>query len=134
MKATDLIATLLAAKLSDQAPGITQEAWLITLIGMGVVFSTLTLIYVMFYFMPKILNIRLALPSRIVKEKVAEVEPRASQISGELNAAISATIFLYLNELHDEETRIVTINRTNKHYSPWSSKIYQVNNLNRKFK
>ena len=49
-------------------------------------------------------------------------------ISGEETAAIAMALHLYLSELHDEESGILTIKKTSKTYSPWSSKIYGVSN------
>ena len=46
------------------------------------------------------------------------------EISGEVFAAISTALYLYETEQHDYESTILTINRANKNYSPWSSKIY----------
>ena len=48
-------------------------------------------------------------------------------VEGNVTAAISLAIHLYFNELHDEESNIVTIKKVRKAYSPWSSKIYSVN-------
>ena len=46
-------------------------------------------------------------------------------------AAISMALHLYLSDFHDEESNIITIKRIERRYSPWSSKIYGLNNLNR---
>lgn len=46
--------------------------------------------------------------------------------SGEIGAAISAALYLYLNEQHDDESGKMTIKEVSKKYSPWSSKIYGV--------
>lgn len=48
-------------------------------------------------------------------------------IEGNVTAAISLALHLYFSELHDEESNIVTIKKVRKAYSPWSSKIYSVN-------
>ncbi|MCF6358769.1 MAG: hypothetical protein L3J54_13285, partial [Draconibacterium sp.] len=48
-------------------------------------------------------------------------------VEGNVTAAISLAIHLYFSELHDEESNIVTIKKVRKAYSPWSSKIYSVN-------
>jgi uncharacterized membrane protein len=39
-------------------------------------------------------------------------------------AAIAMVIHLYQNELHDEETAVMTINKIARAYSPWCSKLY----------
>lgn len=43
------------------------------------------------------------------------------------SAAIAAAIFLFMDEIHDNENRVVTIKRVSRTYSPWNSKIYGVN-------
>jgi hypothetical protein len=50
----------------------------------------------------------------------------------DVNAAISAAIFMYLNEMHDDEKQIITIKKVAKTYTPWNSKIYGLNNLDYK--
>ncbi|MDX9905877.1 MAG: lamin tail domain-containing protein, partial [Bacteroidales bacterium] len=39
--------------------------------------------------------------------------------------AIAMALFLY-NEVHDEESNILTIERVSRIYSPWSSKYYNM--------
>lgn len=52
---------------------------------------------------------------------------------GEVLAAIGYAIKMYDDELNESEARVLTINRTVKAYSPWSSKIYGLTQLpNRK--
>ncbi len=48
-------------------------------------------------------------------------------IEGNVTAAIGLALHMYFNEMHDEESGVVTIKRVQKAYSPWSSKIYEVN-------
>ena len=43
-----------------------------------------------------------------------------------MNAAISMALYLYMNE-HDEESHTLTIKNVQRSYTPWSSKIYNVN-------
>jgi hypothetical protein len=49
-------------------------------------------------------------------------------ISGEETAAIAMALHLYLSEIHDTESGVLTIKHISKRYSPWSSKIYAVRN------
>jgi len=51
------------------------------------------------------------------------------EIPGEDIAAISMALHSYFSEAHDNESSIVTIQKVNKPYSPWSSKIYGLNAL-----
>lgn len=47
-----------------------------------------------------------------------------SDLSGEINAAIAMALYLYSNELHDQENPVITMIKVSRTYSPWSSKIY----------
>jgi len=49
------------------------------------------------------------------------------KISDEVNAAIATTLLELDNEVHDVENTVLTISRTQRPYSPWSSKIYGLN-------
>jgi glutaconyl-CoA/methylmalonyl-CoA decarboxylase subunit delta len=44
-------------------------------------------------------------------------------------AAIAMALYLYFNEMHDEESDVITVKRVSKTYSPWSSKLYSMRNL-----
>jgi len=46
------------------------------------------------------------------------------RLSGEINAAIVMALYLYTNEIHDQEDPVITMVRVSRTYSPWSSKIY----------
>lgn len=48
---------------------------------------------------------------------------------GEVTAAITMALYLHFNEIHDEESNVITIQRISKTYSPWSSKIYNMRNF-----
>jgi len=54
---------------------------------------------------------------------------RADEIPGEVIAAISAALYELDNDVHDIEHTIITIERTRRTYSPWSSKIYGLRRL-----
>jgi Na+-transporting methylmalonyl-CoA/oxaloacetate decarboxylase gamma subunit len=95
-----------------------------TVIGYTIVFIALLLLYIVFYNLTKILvkNIKRA------RKKEGKVTNGSDtfELSGEVNAAIAAALYLYYNELHDQETTVLTINRISRTYSPWSSKIYSL--------
>ena len=93
-----------------------------TFVGMAVVFLSLLLLYMLFYNITKALNYRIKLAQR---KKGKEVEAKSEkELSGEVNAAISLALHLYMSELHDRESAILTISKVARTYSPWSSKIY----------
>jgi len=91
-------------------------------IALSVVFSALAILFVIYKNLGK-LFIRKA--SKTAKKKEPEVIKVAKEeISGEVNAAIAMAIYLYQNELHDQENTVLTIQKVSRTYSPWSSKIY----------
>ena len=53
--------------------------------------------------------------------------PSASQTSGEIYAAIAAAIYLYNEELHDEEDTVITIQKVERAWTPWNAKYYNMN-------
>ncbi len=58
-------------------------------------------------------------------EKTPDVKvPLKAGAEDEIAVAISAAIHLFTQEVHDSENYVLTINRIQKPYSPWSSKIY----------
>lgn len=61
-------------------------------------------------------------------EKVA-TEYVEDHLTADYGAAIAMAIHLYYSEAHDEESHIITIKTVERRYSPWSSKIYGINNL-----
>ncbi|MEG1934724.1 MAG: OadG family protein, partial [Rikenellaceae bacterium] len=66
--------------------------------------------------------------SSAVVAKKGEVQMMKDEVNGEVIAAIAMALKQYENDLHDIESEVVTINRVARAYSPWSSKIYGVNN------
>ena len=93
-----------------------------TLVAMTVVFLALILLYLVFKFIGKV-NLRAQLKKAGASE-FTEKDINAAQIPGDIIAAISAALYLYETDEHDQESTILTINRVTKTYSPWSSKIY----------
>lgn len=57
--------------------------------------------------------------------EIVDIKSKRMVTNDEL-AAIAIALYKYSEELHDMENMILTINRTAKVYSPWSSKIYTV--------
>lgn len=95
----------------------------IVLVGILVVFTALALLVTVFIQVPKIIyyNAR----KKIRQEaKQGKVEDHEMHVAGEVNAAISMALHLFFDEMHDEESNVITIQRVRKVYSPWSSKIY----------
>ena len=100
--------------------------WTIALVGWFTVFLALILLATLFTNLPKLL--RMNLRKRLNKKEEDECTPECEEITGDVSAAIGMALYLYFNELHDEESNIITIKRAPKAYSPWNSKIYGVSN------
>jgi glutaconyl-CoA/methylmalonyl-CoA decarboxylase subunit delta len=107
---------------------------IMAMLGMGIVFIALLLLYAIFSNTPVLFTFsfkqRLKNTLRFKKKEVPVVSQKIKQeeLSGEVNAAIAAAIHLYRSELHDFEDTVLTIRKVSRTYSPWSSKIYGIRN------
>ncbi|MFP4065432.1 MAG: OadG family protein [Bacteroidales bacterium] len=135
-----------------QGPAVDPEAtktfaqqdphgFIMALLGMGIVFAILVLIYMVFSSTPRLfaptfkqkMRSLFAKSSGAAKEPAEEtIPPAEADLTGEINAAIGAAIHLYRSELHDFEDTVLTMKKVSKTYSPWSSKIYGLRNLNQR--
>lgn len=102
----------------------------VAIVGFSIVFFSLTALVFVFSRLPKIINMKLKRDKlrRNKHKKEDQVTEDDFIVEGNVTAAISLALHLYFNELHDEESNVVTIKKVKKAYSPWSSKIYSVNN------
>ncbi len=109
-----------------------SQIWIITVVGYTVVFIALLLLMYLFKYMPLVLNLGISGKIREAREKAKARKngngEEEKYLSGEISAAIGMALSLYMKEQHDEESGIITIKRVARTYSPWSSKIYGVNN------
>ncbi len=116
---------------------------MMAIIGMGIVFSALILLFVIFTNTPvlftkgfkekvkSVLKFKKVKAEKTEDEEITKEKTPEEELSGEVNAAIAAAIHLYRSELHDYEDTVLTIKKVSRTYSPWSSKIYGLrNNLN----
>ncbi len=111
-------------RLRDPTGGI------MAITAMSVVFSALIILYLVFRTIGKV-NIRLSRKKRAKEEllksevlgKTASVVPD-NDLHGEELAAIAYALHQYMNDLHVQESNVITINKVARAYSPWSSKIY----------
>jgi glutaconyl-CoA/methylmalonyl-CoA decarboxylase subunit delta len=95
--------------------------------GMGtsivIVFAVLIIVLLAFKYFAK------AMSGGDKKPVQAEVKPEVpvapkQDAEGEVHAAIAMALYLYSNELHDQENPVITMIKVSRTYSPWSSKIY----------
>ena len=116
-------------EISFDLTNVSIENLILSGIGYLIVFSALVMLFLVFNNLPKLINLKIRQTLRRQGKHVAEDEEL--HVSGEVNAAISAALHLYYNELHDKESDVITIKRISKTYSPWSSKIYGLSNFRR---
>jgi len=60
-------------------------------------------------------------------ESVASDATSDEVLSGDI-VAIAMALHQFYDEVHDDESNVITIKRIERRYSPWSSKIYGVIN------
>ena len=97
------------------------------IIAMSVVFIGLILLYVSFKIVGNIavkLGKRNAMKAIGITDKVEAKEKNLGSHSGEEAAALAMALHEFMNDAHDVEDMILTINKVKRTYSPWSSKIY----------
>jgi hypothetical protein len=103
---------------------INSNGIVITIASYLIVFASLFLLYMIFTWLTKfLLSKQLKRITQLGKPKVTKEE---LFISGEEIVAIAQALSMYFDETHDIENTVLTINRVQKPYSPWSSKIYNI--------
>lgn len=102
-----------------------------TIISMGVVFSALILLYLIFRTIGKAMTGDFKRSSLIKQGKHEEAAQVPGDIQGEVTAAIGLALSLYSSQMHDVENTVLTIKKVSRNYSPWSSKIYGLRQLPR---
>ncbi len=103
-----------------------NDGIVIAIVGYVIVFSALLVLFFVFNNFSKIINFFIR--KKLRKEgKENDAMEKELHVPGDIAAAISLALYMY-NELHDEESNIITIRRVSKRYSPWSSKIYGLRN------
>jgi hypothetical protein len=115
---------------------VTSADTTLAFVGYVIVFAALISLYLVFQFMPVLLNAwtKRSLRRKLKRKGAQEEVISDLTITGEVSAAISTALHLFFNELHDDEKTVLTITKISKRYSPWSSKIYNVTKgLNRRF-
>ena len=97
------------------------------IIAMSVVFIGLILLYISFKIVGNIaikLGKKNAMKATGITDMAEAKEKKLGSHSGEETAAIAMALHEYLNDAHDIEDMVLTINKVKRSYSPWSSKIY----------
>ncbi len=102
---------------------LNSQGIFISVVGYLVVFLALLLLYMMFVNLSRFLQFRVR--NKLTRQgDISSGGNKDISVSGEINAAISAALYLYFEEVHDIESTVLTIKKVQRSYSPWSSKIY----------
>ena len=104
-------------------------ALLVTGVGMLTVFLLLVLLIVIINFQTKLTS-QVGGHTKTVQEQEKAAVTTDTHPTPHEQAAIAMAMHLYFNA-HDEEPHVITIEEVEKRYSPWSSKIYGMRNLNK---
>jgi hypothetical protein len=110
--------------LSDMEFGI-----MVSVIGYLIVLSALAFLVGVYSLVPVLLNAYTQYKLRKQGKHCAEKD--TLDLTGNESAAIATALYHILNEHHDLESGTITIKKVSKRYSPWSSKIYSMNNYQR---
>ncbi|GAB1416942.1 hypothetical protein MASR2M117_23480 [Paludibacter sp.] len=110
-----------------------EQVLLYSAIGVSVVFAALVILVYAFKLLGKLSRGGFTSKKRTKKVYVTSEDnvsvQEEKEITGQEVAAISTALYLFLNDIHDEESNIITIKRIERRYSPWNSKIYGLTNL-----
>ncbi|MBP1675860.1 MAG: hypothetical protein H6Q20_419 [Bacteroidetes bacterium] len=105
--------------------------------GLGMVFVLLIMLVIVLSLFSKAVAPKVRVPKQKKTNETIqnpeaieqEEEYEEDHLSANYSAAIAMALHLYYAEVHDEESTVITIKTVERRYSPWSSKIYGLNNL-----
>ncbi|WP_458626587.1 OadG family protein [Winogradskyella sp. PC D3.3] len=106
-----------------------SEGYVILITGLLIVFGALTTLALFFNYGLPVMLYMYKVITKGKDKKISEIKVKEDHgFTGEISAVIGASVHMYLSEQHDNESAILTIKQVKKTYSPWSSKIYGVQN------
>lgn len=121
---------ILLTEFVDVPETTLTEGIVISIVSYLIVFVALVILYYVFDNLTKVINLQLKVKLRR-QGKLSQIKSDDDlMIPGEVTAAIGLALF-FATELHDEESNVLTIKKVSRTYSPWSSKIYGLRNLQR---
>ena len=125
---------MLSILLSAVKEPIATHDWVVTVGGFLIVITALVVLFCIFTGFSKLVNHDF---KKAKKEKNVTTAPSTSTAAGwKVDDDLAVVIGLALalaKDVHDEESGLVTIKRVERRYSPWSSKIYGLNGLTKKY-
>lgn len=109
---------------------IGSKGWIITISGFLITIVTLIVLFLIFSLVAKIINGNYCKCSKKESKENDNTAKAVDTVDDDLKVVIGLALALS-SEVHDNESDEITITRIERRYSPWSSKIYGLNNLNR---
>ncbi len=111
---------------------IDENAITIFIIGFSVVFAALISIYLFFYFLPKIFKFNKPKsadnkPKKANKKVDKQIVESGNQENKEVYAAIAMALHMHFQDMHDEESMVLTMDINQRLNTPWNSKIISIN-------
>jgi Na+-transporting methylmalonyl-CoA/oxaloacetate decarboxylase gamma subunit len=103
----------------------------LTIISMATVFIVLFFIYVIMKLFARLIKKKKVEPVTVGGDKTIKTISRRN-ITNEEVAAIMMGLHLYLEESHEEESEIITIETPSINYSPWAQKQFAFKKVQRK--
>lgn len=119
---------MLPAVVNSGLANIDTVAVTITIVGYIVVFVALAILVFVFTRIKRIQDFFVLKKWRRNKPHIT-TDDLVRETTGHENAAICTALWLYFSEMHDEEKYVMTIKKVSRNYSPWSSKIYNTQNV-----
>lgn len=106
-----------------------EQILLNSAIGVSVVFFALIILVIAFKITGNLSKKSFKIKKKQLSGEVLTEPIQEKELSGQEIAAISMALHLFLSDIHDEESNIITIKRIERRYSPWNSKIYGLTNI-----
>ena len=119
--------------------GLQIKGWIVTISGFLIVIMALVILFLIFSGVSKIINAdwksivnkdKRKNEVEVVENNNKDMSTSKNNINDDVIVAIGLALSMSM-EVHDEESGVLTIKRTQRVTSPWASKILGINNLNR---
>ena len=119
--------------------GLQVKGWIVTISGFLIVIMALVVLFLIFSGVSKIINTdwksivnkdKRKNEVEVVDNSNKDMSTSKNNINDDVIVAIGLALSMSM-EVHDEESGVLTIKRTQRVTSPWASKILGINNLNR---
>jgi Na+-transporting methylmalonyl-CoA/oxaloacetate decarboxylase gamma subunit len=115
--------------ISFDTTKIDENAITVFIIGFSVVFAALISIYLFFYFLPKVINFtpKDKKPDKKSIDKKVSPKENVKSEDSEVITAIAMALHLHFEDMHDEESMILTMDIKNRVNTQWGTKIANIN-------